>query len=104
MGEGMAIGFDAMQRAVVVGTPMAHLAGAVSDDKLPRTGVDVAYATEQLFHVNGTPRQDWLPPVFVTIPVGDQGDPILTRGMAELSASRPLTNEPGLWSVPPPKR
>lgn len=32
MGEGMAMGFDAMQRAIVVGTPMAHLAGA-----FPRT-------------------------------------------------------------------
>lgn len=91
MGEGMAIGFDAMQRAIVVGTPMAHLAGAVSDDRLPKTGVDVAYATEQIFAIDGTPRQDWLPPVLVTIPVGrSAGDPILTRALAELSASKPL--------------
>ncbi len=65
MGEGMAVGFDAMQRAVVVGTPMAHLAGAVSDDKLPKTGVDVAYATERIYHVDGVPRQKWLPPVLI---------------------------------------
>ena len=105
MGEGMAIGFDAMQRAIVVGTPMAHLAGAISDDKLPKTGVDVAYATEQIFHVDGTPRQDWLPPVLVTSPATvKEGDPILTRGLAELSASRPLQNQPRLWSVPPPKK
>lgn len=105
MGEGMAIGFDAMQRATVVGTPMAHLAGAVSDDKLPRTGVDVAYATEQIFHIDGTPRQEWLPPVLVTIPAGGrEGDSILTKGLAELSASRPLRNEYPTWSVPPPKR
>ena len=104
MGEGMAIGFDAMQRAVVVGTPMAHLAGAVSDDKLPKTGVDVAYATEQLFHIDGTPRQDWLPPVLVRMPVGNEGDPILTRGLAELSASRPRQILPSLWSVPPLKK
>jgi C-terminal processing protease CtpA/Prc len=31
IGEGMAIGLDAMHRARVVGTPMAHLAGAISD-------------------------------------------------------------------------
>ena len=84
MGEGMAIGFDAMGRAIVIGTPMAHLAGAVSDDKLPRTGVDVAYATEQIFHVDGTPRQDWLPPVPVTMPEGRrEGDPILAKGLAQ---------------------
>jgi carboxyl-terminal processing protease len=85
MGEGMAIGFDAMHRAVVVGTEMAHLAGAVTDFRLTRTGVDVAFATEQLFHVNGTPRQDWLPPVLVSAPVTRDRDPILARALQELS-------------------
>ena len=90
MGEGMAIGFDAMQRAVVVGTPMAHLAGAVSEDKLPKTGVDVAYATEQIYHVDGVPRQNWLPPVLVKEPLGGQiEDVILMRGIAELKESTP---------------
>jgi C-terminal processing protease CtpA/Prc len=84
MGEGMAIGFDAMHRAVVLGTPMAHLAGAVSDFNLPMTGVDVAIATEQLFHVDGTPGQDWLPPILVTDPVTPQDDPILQRGLSEI--------------------
>ena len=80
MGEGMAIGFDGMRRAVVVGTPMAHLAGAVSDDILPKTGVDVAYPTEQIYHVNGTPRQDWLPPILVSALVTETNDPILAAG------------------------
>jgi C-terminal processing protease CtpA/Prc len=87
MGEGMAIGLDAMQRALVVGTPMAHLAGAVSDFTLPRTGIDVAFATEQLYHVNGKPRQDWLPPVLLpdTAPGADAAaDPVMARGVAEL--------------------
>jgi len=90
MGEGMAIGLDGMKRALVVGTPMAHLAGAVSDFTLPRTGIDVAYATEQLYHVNGTPRQDWLPPVLVaegaaTSDASDAAaDPIMSRGVEEL--------------------
>lgn len=85
MGEGMAVGFDAMHRAVVVGTPMAHLAGAVSDDKLPRTGVDVAYATEQIYHVDGTPRQNWIPPVLVSEQQTNSGnDVILARGIAAL--------------------
>ena len=84
MGEGIAIGFDAMHRALVVGTPMAHLSGAVSDFRLPKTGTDVAFATEQLFHVNGTPRQDWLPPALVTAPVTKESDPVLARGLIEL--------------------
>lgn len=84
MGEGMAIGFDAMQRALVIGTPMAHLAGAVSDFRLPRTGIDVAFATEQLSHVNGTPRQDWLPPVQVSAAATHDSDPIMKRGLSEL--------------------
>src|SRR5947207_2365303 len=88
MGEGMAIGFDAMHRALVIGTPMAHLAGAVSDFRLPETGIDVAFATEQLYHVNGTPRQDWLPPVLLeeTAPGGD--DVILKRGLSEMQRRR----------------
>ena len=85
MGEGMAIGFDAMHRGVVAGTTMAHLAGAVSDFRLPKTDVDVAYATEQLFHVNGTPRQDWLPPVLVDLPVTKENDAILAVGLKNLA-------------------
>lgn len=88
MGEGMAIGFDVMRRAVVVGRPMAHLAGAVSEFRLPQTGINLAFPTEQLFHVNGTPRERWLPPVVVTQPDAGGTDAILTRGLAELKKPR----------------
>jgi carboxyl-terminal processing protease len=85
MGEGMAIGLDGLHRATVVGTPMAHLAGAVSDFRLARSNIDVAFATEQLYHVNGTLRQEWVPPVLVTEP-GQRGtDPVLARGLAQLT-------------------
>jgi carboxyl-terminal processing protease len=84
MGEGMAIGFDAMHRALVVGTPMAHLAGAVSDFRLPITGIDVAFATEQLYHANGTPRQEWVPPILVGEAATKETDPVMTRGVSEL--------------------
>jgi C-terminal processing protease CtpA/Prc len=87
MGEGMAIGFDAMRRAVVMGTPMAHLAGAVSDFRLPQTGIDVAFATEQLYHVNGTPRQDWVPPVLVKETDSGDSDSIMSRALAQLKAT-----------------
>ncbi len=84
MGEGMAIGMDALQRAAVVGTAMAQLAGAVSDFHLTRTGIDVAFATEQLYHVNGTLRQDWRPPTMVTEPAPTADDPVLARGLTQL--------------------
>ena len=103
MGEGMAIGFDAMHRAVVVGTPMAHLAGAVSEDKLPQTGAVIAYATEQIFHVDGTPRQNWLPPVLVTPgPNALSPDPIIARGLKEL-ARKTRWPKNSLGSLPSPR-
>ncbi len=91
MGEGMAIGMDALQRAAVVGTPMAQLAGAVTDFHLSRTGIDVAFATEQLYHVNGTLRQDWRPPTAVAEPAPTADDPVLARGLAKLQQ---LLNSP----------
>ena len=87
MGEGMAIGFDAMHRAFVVGTPMAHLAGAVSDFRLPLTGIDIAFATEQLYHPNGIPRQDWVPPILVEDTATKDADPVMTRGLSKLKSA-----------------
>ncbi|MBS0579839.1 MAG: hypothetical protein JSR36_11340 [Proteobacteria bacterium] len=82
MGEGMAIGLDAMHRATVVGTPMAHLAGAVGEFHLAHSGIDVAFATEQLYHVDGTLRQDWLPPIRVPEPTTSAA--VLVRGREQL--------------------
>jgi carboxyl-terminal processing protease len=84
MGEGMAIGFDSMHRALVIGTRMAGLAGAVSDFRLPQTGIDVAFATEQLYHVNGTARQLWVPPILVDEANPGGADLIQMRALSEL--------------------
>lgn len=83
MGEGLAVGFDAMHRALVLGTPMAGLAGAVSDFVLPKTGIDIAIATEQIYTVGGTPRQDRKPPILIT-ETNTAKDEILLRGETEL--------------------
>ena len=61
MGEGLAIGFHAAAGAVVVGRPMAKLAGALDEFVLPQSRVVVRFATEQLFHVDGTPREAFVP-------------------------------------------
>ena len=61
MGEGLAIGFHAAAGAVVVGRPMAKLAGALDEFLLPHSRIVVRFATEQLFHVDGTPREAFVP-------------------------------------------
>lgn len=83
MGEGMAIGLDARHRATVIGTRMAGLRGGISSVVLPHTQIPVRFQTERLFHVDGTPRERWVPPIVVD-PVGD-GDPILARGVRALA-------------------
>jgi C-terminal processing protease CtpA/Prc len=85
MGEGMAIGLDAMRRAKVVGTRMAGLNGAVFDLELPNTKIKLNYAAEKLFHINGTPREDFVPPVAVKLSGKRTDDVILQQGIRTLS-------------------
>lgn len=84
MGEGMAIGLDAMQRATIVGTPMAGLNGAVFDLQLPNTKINLNYAAEKLFHINGTARENFVPPVAVKLSDNRKGDAILEAGLRTL--------------------
>ncbi len=63
MGEGMAIGFDGMKRATVIGTPMAALLGAISNFQLTETKIGYQFPTERLYHINGTPRENYVPAV-----------------------------------------
>lgn len=84
MGEGMAIGLDGMRRATIIGSRMAGLLGAVYTYTLPRSGIRYNLPGDRLTHLNGTPREDFVPPVLVE-DTGD-GDPALTRALAILSA------------------
>ena len=60
MGEGLAIGFDAIG-VPVFGTRMAGLLGAVYDRRLPHSGLVLKLPAERLSHVNGTPREAFVP-------------------------------------------
>ena len=60
MGEGLAIGFDALG-AKVSGGPMAGLRGAVSDLTLSHSGLVLKLPTERLYTVSGTPREAFVP-------------------------------------------
>ena len=61
MGEGIAIGFDGMSRALIVGDKMAGLLGAIYSFSLPETKIGFSIPVEKLFHVNGSPREDFIP-------------------------------------------
>ncbi len=60
MGEGLAIGFDAIG-AEVAGTRMAGLLGAVYDRRLEHSGLIVKLPAERLLSPAGLPREDFVP-------------------------------------------
>jgi carboxyl-terminal processing protease len=49
-----------------VGSELGHLLGAKFDESLPSSGVSVSLGEEQLFHVNGTPREEFYPAIYVS--------------------------------------
>ncbi|MEI9996080.1 MAG: S41 family peptidase [Rhizomicrobium sp.] len=84
MGEGMTIGFDGLKRATVVGTRMAGLCGATQGFTLPGSGITVQFPVERLYHLDGTPREKWTPPIPVDLAREAGDDPVLARGLAVL--------------------
>lgn len=60
MGEGLAVGLDAIG-AEVTGGPMAGLLGAIYDHRLANSGLVIKLPTERLYAVDGTPREDFRP-------------------------------------------
>lgn len=60
MGEGLAIGMDALGPEVS-GGPMAGLLGAVYDHRLANSGLVIKLPTERLYAVDGTPREAFIP-------------------------------------------
>jgi C-terminal processing protease CtpA/Prc len=65
--EGLTIGLDGLKRATIIGTRMAGLKGAVYSYTLPNTGIGFSFPVESLFHVNGTPRENFVPSVLVDL-------------------------------------
>lgn len=65
MGEGLAIGFDGMQKAQIVGSEMERLAGEMNGFSFKNQNFGYRLSTAKLFHVNGTPREKYLPTTYV---------------------------------------
>lgn len=91
MGEGIAIGFDALDRAITIGTPMAGLNGAISGFQTTNLNIPYSFPTEQLYHINGTPRENFIPLLKVDLTLskfGSMEDAILQEGINYLKASK----------------
>jgi len=85
MGEGLAIGFDATGAGKVVGTEMARLVGATYTIALPNTGIHANVPAERLQHVNGLPREQFRPAVYVEVENSAAGDdPFVMRALEQL--------------------
>ena len=65
MGEGLAIGFEGMNRGIVMGTEMRRLAGEVWDFGITNQPFGYKMPTRELSHINGTPREKYIPTRYV---------------------------------------
>ncbi|WP_422348526.1 S41 family peptidase [Flagellimonas sp.] len=65
MGEGLAIGFEGMERAETVGTEMERLAGEMNGFSFINQKFGYRLSTAKLFHLNGTPREKYVPTNYV---------------------------------------
>ena len=46
---------------------MARLNGAVYTHEMPNTKIHFTYPAERLYHINGLPREQYIPPVFIDL-------------------------------------
>ncbi|MDP1831195.1 MAG: S41 family peptidase [Geothrix sp.] len=94
MGEGLAIGLNAARNAPVIGTPMARMLGALGEIKLPASGIVVRIPTEKLYHVDGTPREAFVPRPPLDSPPGAEGRDRTLRTGLSLLGSVPIEPSP----------
>ncbi len=66
MGEGIVIGMDAASDATTIGSDMGDLLGGLWNFDLEVSGARVDLGGESLFHVDGTPREDFVADVAMT--------------------------------------
>ncbi|UNY99847.1 S41 family peptidase [Zhouia spongiae] len=80
MGEGLAIGFEGMERAEIVGSEMERLAGEMSGFSFKNQTFGYRLSTAKLFHVNGTPREQYVPTNYVKQSTSEK-DETLEKGI-----------------------
>lgn len=73
MGEGLAIGLRDACDAVLIGSPMAGLRGAIETFPVPDRPYRVAFPTERLFAIDHSPRENARPGILVDPFIGPNG-------------------------------
>ena len=101
MGEGITVGFDALQRAKIVGTRMAGLRGGTGEFTLPNSKISIHLPVEQLYQVNAAPRETFTPAYLVDLAYARGDDPIFERGLEILE--RDLRRVTGVWGASSPQ-
>lgn len=89
MGEGLVIGLDAATNAHVIASDMGDLLGALSNFKLEYSNAQLNMGTESLFHVNGTPREDYVAdhPLKSADRAPDGSDPAMSHALVYFVAA-----------------
>ena len=64
MGEGLMVGFDAIG-ATTIGTDLAHLLGALSNETIDGSNAKIDIGTEELFTVTSLPRAAYRPKIYL---------------------------------------
>lgn len=77
--EGLAIGFEGMKRAEIVGSEMERLAGEMNGFSFKNQSFGYRLSTAKLFHINGTPREKYIPANYVEQTTIEK-DEILEKG------------------------
>ncbi len=90
MGEGLAVGFEGTEAAQVVGTEMERLAGEMNGFSLAHQSFGYRLSTAKLYHVDGTPREEYRPPNYV-VQADTSKDEALAAGLALLRQQIGLT-------------
>jgi carboxyl-terminal processing protease len=84
MGEGLAIGFEGIERAQIVGSEMERLAGAIFNFGFNNQKFGYQLSKEKLFHINGIARENYVPTNFVKQTTTEK-DEILEKGIEIIS-------------------
>ncbi len=89
MGEGLVIGLDALGKSTI-GSQMGRLLGAIHTVRLPHSEARLELPAEALFHVDGTPREDFIPrTALAPADTGEDGaDPLLAEVLSQLEISK----------------
>jgi C-terminal processing protease CtpA/Prc len=65
MAEGMAIGFDGMKRATIIGTEMQRLAGGMKSIQFKYHPYSFRVSIEKTLHIDGSPRENFIPKDYI---------------------------------------